>query len=58
MPFTVAVASFYRRERKFLFLPSIQWREVVTMYITLVELLMILSLIIALAEYFNNRRDK
>ena len=34
-----------------------RWREVVTMDITLVELLMILSLIIALAEYFNNRRD-
>ncbi len=29
------------------------------MYITLVELLMILTLLIALAEYFNNnRRDK
>ena len=37
---------------------QILYREVVTMYITLVELLMILSLIIALAEYFNNRRDK
>lgn len=47
-----------RGERNFLFLPSIRWREVVTMYITLTDLLMILSFLIALAEYFNNRRDK
>jgi len=31
---------------------------VVTLYITLVELLMLLSLLIALAEYLDNRRDK
>ncbi len=29
-----------------------------TMPVTLVELLMILSLIIALAEYFNNKNNK
>ena len=50
---------FLRGERKFLFSPFEQNRgEVVTLYITLVELLMLLSLLIALAEYFDNRRDK
>ena len=48
-----------RGERKFLFSPFEENRgEVVTLYITLVELLMILSLLIALAEYLDNRRDK
>ena len=57
---TVAVASFHpRRERRFLFSPfSIRGREVIAVYITLVELLMFVSLLIALAEYFDNRRDK
>ena len=56
----MAVASFHpRREQRFLFSPySIRGREVIAMYITLVELLMLLSLLIALAEYFDNRRDK
>lgn len=58
-PSTVAVASHLTEgSEDFFFSLQFRWREVVTMYITLVELLMILSLVIALAEYFNNRRDK
>ena len=54
---TVAVAPFLRGERKFLFSPFESTRgEVVRLYVTLVELLMILSLLIALADYLDNRR--
>ena len=56
---TVAVASLFTRGAKISFFSlRVNRGEVVTLYITLVELLMLLSLLIALAEYFDNRRDK
>ena len=58
-PLTVAVALLITEgSENFFFSLRVIWREVVTMYITLVELLMILSLLIALADYLDNHRGK
>ncbi len=56
---TVAVASFiFLKGVNFSFSPFSFLKGGDIMYITLTELLMILNLIVALAHYYKNNRDK